>query len=78
MLQSEYKMPRLHKKSTMHDAHSKVRQFDQGDHVLVRNYVGTPRWLPGHITLVLGPVSYQVTLDDGRQWRRHQYQQLMQ
>ena len=29
------------------------------------NYSGNPRWLPGQVTSVLGPVSYQITVDDG-------------
>ena len=38
------------------------------------NYAGTAQWLPGQVTAVTGPVSYQVTLADGRVWRRHQDQ----
>ena len=41
---------------------------------MARNYAGTPQWLPGQVTAVTGPVSYQVTLADGRLWRRHQDQ----
>ena len=41
---------------------------------MVHNYAGTPQWLPGQVTAVIGPVSYQVTLADGRLWRRHQDQ----
>jgi len=43
---------------------------------MVRNYAGTPRWLPGQVMSILGPVSYQVSLIDGRSWRRHQDQLL--
>ena len=57
-----------------HDAHSKARQFIIGDHILARNYAGSPQWLPGCVTSVLGPVSYEITLEDGRRWRRHQDQ----
>ena len=41
---------------------------------MVHNYAGTPQWLPGQVTAVTGPVSYQVTLADSRLWRRHQDQ----
>ena len=58
------------------DSHCKARQFVIGDQVMVRNYAGTPRWLPGQVTSILGPVSYQVSLTDGRSWRRHQDQLL--
>ena len=47
-----------------------------GEHVLARNYAGPPQWLPGCTTSILGPVSYEVTMEDGRQWRRHQDQLL--
>ena len=57
-----------------HDLHCKERQFSKGDKVMARNYAGTPQWLPGQVTAVTGPVSYQVTLADGRLWRRHQDQ----
>ena len=57
-----------------HDLHCKERQFSKGDQVMARNYAGTPKWLPGKVTAVTGPVSYQVTLADGRLWRRHQDQ----
>ena len=59
-----------------HDSHCKYRQFTVGNHVMARNYAGNPQWLPGQVTSVLGPVSYQITLDDGKQWRRHQDQLL--
>ena len=32
------------------DAHSKARQFIIGDHILARNYAGSPQWLPGCVT----------------------------
>jgi len=54
-----------------HDSHCKAMQFAMRNQVMVRNYAGTPRWLPGQVTSILGPVSYQVSLTDGRSWRRH-------
>ena len=39
--------------------------------VLVRNYSGSPNWLPGTVKTVLGPVSYQVEFTDGRLCKRH-------
>ena len=32
---------------------------------------GSPHWLPGIVKTVLGPVSYQIKLKDGRLWKRH-------
>ena len=43
----------------------------------MRNYAGSPRWLPGVVKTVLGPVSYQVKLKDGRLWKRHLDQLLL-
>jgi len=43
---------------------------------MVCNYAGTPHWLPGQVMSILGPVFYQVSLIDGRSWRRHQDQLL--
>ena len=54
-----------------HDEHTKDCNFLPGQRVLVRNYTGSPCWLPGIIKTVLGPVSYQVELNDGRLWKRH-------
>ena len=39
--------------------------------MLIRNYSGSPSWIPGTVKTVLGPVSYQVELKDGRLWKRH-------
>ena len=47
-----------------------------GDQVKVCNYSSIPQWLPAKVTSILGPVSYQVSLNDGRSWRRHQDQLL--
>jgi len=43
---------------------------------MVCNYAGTPHWLPDQVISILGPVSYQVSLTDGRSQRRHQDQLL--
>ena len=41
------------------------------DPVFVKNPGAGSPWLSGHITQVHGPVSYTVTLSDGRQMRKH-------
>ncbi|KAK8771636.1 hypothetical protein V5799_025120 [Amblyomma americanum] len=48
-----------------------VRLFEVGDRVFMRNYLYGPKWLPGIVDAVTGPVSYLVVTKDGRQWRRH-------
>ena len=40
------------------------------DLVWVRNYRGAPRWLPGEITIRLGPLNYKVRVRK-QVWKRH-------
>ncbi|KAL1448081.1 hypothetical protein MTO96_044159, partial [Rhipicephalus appendiculatus] len=59
---------------------STARQFAVGDCVLVRNYRGPPRWLPGTVVRQEGPVLYAVKVDTPRGlavWHRHQDQLLL-
>ena len=53
-----------------HDAHTKFREFEVGQNVLVRNLRGGPKWVPGTVLEQTGPVSYQVQVSD-HVWRRH-------
>jgi hypothetical protein len=55
-----------------HDAHSRDRSVKIGNHVLARNFFGTPKWLRGIITEQRRPVTFMVLLEDGRLWKRHQ------
>nr|XP_033960387.1 uncharacterized protein K02A2.6-like [Pseudochaenichthys georgianus] len=54
-----------------HDKKAKGRWFKTGDSVLTRNFSFGPKWIPGIIESVTGPVSYTVMLGDGRVVRRH-------
>ena len=54
-----------------HDAHSKGREFAEGDTVFVICFNKVNTWLPGVIDRKQGPVSYRVVLDDDRVVRRH-------
>ena len=56
---------------TAPDCHAKRREFSIGDKVYIKNYSGSPEWLPGVVSKSTGPVSILVDLGDGRQWRRH-------
>ena len=58
-----------HQKSN-HDKHCKHRQFS-GDLILAKNFSSGPKWLAGVIVEVLGPLSYQIKLDDNRIIKRH-------
>ena len=54
-----------------HDVHSKRREFRVGDTVFVRDFPSGKKWLTGSVTEVKGPLSYNVTLSDGRVVRQH-------
>ncbi|KAL1473858.1 hypothetical protein MTO96_038414 [Rhipicephalus appendiculatus] len=53
------------------DGSRSVRHFYPGDAVYARNYQGGTKWVPGFVTSVTGPLSYQVRLSAGSLWRRH-------
>ena len=50
---------------------SKLREFKVGDDVHIRNFRGTPLWIPGVIVKYRCPVSYCVKLNNGIVVRRH-------
>ncbi len=54
-----------------HNKRAKGRWFKTGDSVLTQNFSLGPKWIPGIIESVTGPVSYKVMLGDGRVVRRH-------
>ena len=54
-----------------HDGNCKLREFDVGDTVYIRNFRGTPLWIPGIVNQCRGPVSYSVKLNDGTIVKRH-------
>ena len=54
-----------------HDKQQKGRGFQEGDAVVTRNFSHGPKWIPGFITKITGPVSYKVMLGDGNIVRRH-------
>ena len=57
-----------------HDTRSKVRSFEVGDAIFLKNFGAGARWLPGKIVEKSGLVSYHVVLEDGRRKRCHQDQ----
>lgn len=54
-------------------AQKKVRRFDLNDKVFMRTYGPNckEKWIPGTVTQVNGPVTYQVTDPDGNSQHRH-------
>lgn len=62
------------RQKTQHDIHSSVRMFKPSDSVFIRNFSRSQKtipWLPGHIEMIRGPVSYTIRLADDRIIRRH-------
>ena len=56
---------------TSHDVRAKVRSFQVGDSVYIRNFAAGTTWIPGTVTRINGPVSFLIELEDGRHVRRH-------
>ena len=54
-----------------HDTHAKQRDINRGTEVYVFNNQGTPKWLPGTIEKISGPVSVMVKLSDDHTLRKH-------
>lgn len=54
-----------------HDIHAKPREFHVGDLVFVKDFPSGKTWLSGSVSEVRGPLSYYVTLLDGRVVCRH-------
>ena len=48
-----------------------VKQFQVNARVFVKKFAPGPRWLPAVVKGQTGPVSYLVSLENGRQMRRH-------
>ena len=47
-----------------HDTHSKDREFELNDKVLVQNLRGEPKWVEAIFVERTGPVSYKVRIDE--------------
>ena len=48
-----------------------MRTFKVSDDIIVRNYANDPKWIPGVICSVDGPLNYTVALYGGRLVRKH-------
>ena len=56
---------------THHDRVAKHRDFEVGDPVFVHDFTDHKKWIPGIVSKVQGPLTYHVSLRDGRVLRRH-------
>jgi len=61
----------MQKKHHDRQAAQRERCYQAGDAVMARNYRHGPKWLPGTVAEVKGPLSYIIQLKSGLIWRRH-------
>ena len=54
-----------------HNLHARTHEFDIGQAVMIRNFWGQPKCLPGEIVQKNGPLSYLVNTQTGLSWKRH-------
>jgi len=60
------------KQAEQHDTTKPLRKFSVGDTVYTKDFATTPpKWIPGKVTRVTGPLSYCVELASGKVVRRH-------
>ena len=59
------------RQKTHHDQHVQSRTFQVGDEVYVVNHRGSPKWLPGVVVKLLGPLNLIVKVKDGQEVRYH-------
>ena len=63
---------RQEKQKKTRDNSKVLRKFQKGDSVFVESFSrNKPRWIPGIVVQVSGPLSYQVKLEDGTMVKRH-------
>lgn len=57
---------------SQHDKHSKARSFKVGQPVIVRDFrLNSKKWIPGEVLSQLGPVTYIVEVENGKDLKRH-------
>ena len=57
---------------TPDDTHSRGRQVDVGQHVMVRRYRdGGPIWVKGRVVKKQGDLTFMVEIEDGVVWKQH-------
>ena len=54
-----------------HYKFAKYREMAVGDSVLARDFLSGQKWQAGTVVQQTSPASFQVQLNDGRNWRRH-------
>ncbi|KAL5517714.1 hypothetical protein EMCRGX_G003317 [Ephydatia muelleri] len=59
------------RQKTNHDQHVQSKTFQVGDEVYVVNHRGSPKWLPGVVVKLLGPLNLLVKIKGGQEARYH-------
>ena len=59
------------RQETNYDQHVQSRTFQVGDEVYVVNHRGSPKWLPGVVVKLLGPLNLIVKVKGGQEARYH-------
>ncbi|KAL5473476.1 hypothetical protein EMCRGX_G027965 [Ephydatia muelleri] len=59
-----------HRQKVSHDKGAKQRLFHVGQSVYVKNFRGPPNWLPGVVTAILAPLTFEVNVGSGNTVRR--------
>ena len=54
-----------------HDKFAKFGEIAVGDCVLARDHISRQKWQAGTVVQQISPASFQVQLNDGRNWRKH-------
>ena len=54
-----------------YDGHTKLREFQLGSNVLVKNFHQGSKWIAGTVKEKIGPLSYMIELPNGKVWKRH-------
>ena len=58
-------------KKQVDNSTSRVRTISVGERVMVRDYLGENKWVPGIVKQKLGCLTNDVELTSGKLWRRH-------
>uniref|UniRef100_A0A8C8DZH6 Gypsy retrotransposon integrase-like protein 1 n=1 Tax=Oryzias sinensis TaxID=183150 RepID=A0A8C8DZH6_9TELE len=59
------------KQKDQHHTKKTLRSFGSGNKVFIRNYSYGPKWIPAVVLDSSGPVSYNVSIGNGRTMKRH-------
>ena len=59
------------KQENNYNGRIKLREFQLGSNVLVKNFCQGSKWIAGTVKEKVGPLSYMIELPNGRLWKCH-------